>query len=293
MKGLSKLRGQSTLSYSDERGFTLIELIVVIVILGIVSISISGIVRSTIDTVNTVSERENLVREGSYLLERFNRELNRAVPNSVRIAGNASAHCIEFVALNYSTSYLSLPLLATTDVTADVIELFDINNEPYVLQSSDVGIVFPTQPSEVYDASLNRRQSVLSCSDDGDGNCATNDDSDAIVQISFADGFDTSSPSRRMYFANQAISYCMRNNAVYRHVSGINTTQTIYTSGGALMAQGLVNTLAANVAAGEQSPFTRTDATLQRNAATRALFIFGREEERVTFMQEVQIPNVP
>ena len=293
MSGCNRVRHPNKRVHSDEHGFTLIELIVVVVILGIVSISISGIVRTTIDTVNTVSERENLVREGSYLLERFNRELNRAVPNSVRIAGNANAHCIEFVALNYSTTYLSLPLVATADVSADVIELVDINNTPYVLQPSDMGIVFPTQPSEVYDASLNHRQNVVSCTDDGDGDCATNDDSDAVVQISFADGFDTSSPSRRMYFADQAISYCMRNNAVYRHVSSINTNQTIYTTGGALMAQGLVNTLTANVATGEQSPFTRTDATLQRNAATRALFIFGREEERVTFMQEVQIPNVP
>ncbi|MFW8591796.1 PulJ/GspJ family protein [Glaciecola sp. 2405UD65-10] len=275
------------------QGFTLIELILVIVILGIVSISVSGIIRSTINVVADVSERENLVREGSFVVERLSRELNSAVPNSVRITANASSHCIEFVPLKWSTTYLSLPLAAETNTTADVVELLDIDDNTFVPSTSDWGIVYPTQASEVYDASLNHRQGVDSCSDDGDGNCATNDDSDGVVQVTFADGFNASSPSKRIYFADQAISYCMRNNEIYRHTSTINTTQTLYTGGGQLMAQNLVNVLGANTSSGEQNPFQIVDASLQRGALTSLLLIFGREDEHVTFMQEVQIPNVP
>lgn len=280
-------------SMSKSSGFTLIELIIVIVILGIVSISVSGIIRSAMDTVTTVTERENLVREGSFLVERFNRELNNAVPNSVRILGNASAHCLEFVPLNWSTIYLSLPLTNQTSSTVDMVELVDIQGNIYVPSSSDFGIVFPTRAAEVYDASLNRRQAVSSCSDDGDGDCATNDDSDQVVQVSFNDGFDTTSPSQRIYFADRAISYCMRNNEVYRHTSSINVNQTLFTVGGERMAQELVNVLGASSVSGEQNPFRTISANLQRNASTQTLFIFGRDDEFVTFMQEVQIPNVP
>jgi len=278
---------------SNAAGFTLIELILVIVILGIVSISVSGIIRTAMDTVVTVSERENLVREGSFLVERFNRELGNAVPNSVRIAASANAHCVEFVPIKWSTNYLSLPLLNETGTTADVLELVDINNNIFTPSSSDFAIVYPTQPAEVYNASLHHRQAVTSCNDDGDGDCATNDDSDAVVQISLSDGFDTSSPSKRMYFAREAVSYCMRNNQVYRHVSAINTNQTLYTSGGTLMAQKLVNILGSSESVGEQNPFQSFNASQQRNASTRTLFIFGYNDEYVTFMQEVQIPNVP
>lgn len=276
-----------------QGGFTLIELIIVVVILGIVSMSISGIVRNAMELVSTVTERENLVRQGSFLVERFTRELNNAVPNSVRIAGNANGHCIEFVPLKWSTIYLSVPLTPQVSATADVIELIDIQDNIFIPTSGDFGIVYPSRANEVYDASLNHRQAFDSCSDDGDGDCSTNDDTDGVVQVSFSDGFATTSPSKRMYFASKAVSYCLRDDKMYRHESSINALQTLYTSGGDLMAQNLANTLGISPTSGEQNPFKAITASLQRNASTQTLFIFAREDERVTFMQEVQIPNVP
>ena len=276
-----------------QKGFTLIELVLVIIVLGVVSISMSGLMRGAIDAVVTVSEREDLVREGSYLLERFNREVANAVPNSVRISGNASVHCLEFVPLKWSTIYLSLPLKSGSSRRANVIELSDIQGRAFTPSTSDIAIVFPTRPFDVYSDSSDKRQAISECSDDGDGDCATLDDSDHIVQLDFADGFETTSPSRRMYFASEAVSYCVRAEEVYRHVSNISATQTLYTTGGALMAQNVLNQLGVSASSGEQNPFTSISASLQRNAATQALFIFGREDERVTFMQEVQTPNAP
>lgn len=276
-----------------QHGFTLIELIVVIAILGIVSISMSGIVRNAMDAVITVSERETLVREGSFLVERFNRELSASVPNSARISGNAAVHCIEFVPLKWSANYLSLPLSGQSDNTAHLTELSDIQGGSFTPSTSDYGIVYPTRATQVYDASLGHRKEVQSCSDDGDGDCATLDDSDKVVQVEFDDGFAQESPSKRMYFAQQSISYCMRNQQIYRHTDSINVNQTLYTSGGSLMAQNLVNQLGASASTGEQNPFRSLGASFSRNASTQALFIFGRDEERISFMQEVQVPNVP
>ncbi len=276
-----------------QAGFTLIELVIVIVVLGIVSISISGIISGSMQAVINVSERENLVREGSYLVERFNRELSSAVPNSVRITGNSSAHCIEFVPMQWNAIYVTLPLSEHTNTTANVIEFSDIQGRSYVPTSNDFAIVYPTRASQVYDASLGHRREVVSCSDDGDGNCSTLDDSDKVIQLELSDGFAQTSPSKRMYFAAKAISYCTRNNQVYRHVSSINQAQTLYTSGGSLMAQNLVNQLGVTGHIGEQNPFASLSATQQRNASTQSLFIFGQEDEFVSFKQEVQIPNVP
>ena len=94
-------------------------------ILGVVSISFSGIFKSSIDIFNTVNERENLVREGSFLVERFNRELTGAVPHSVRISASSNVHCIEFVAMKWNGIYLSLPLAGQASNTADLITLSD------------------------------------------------------------------------------------------------------------------------------------------------------------------------
>ncbi|MFT4652969.1 MAG: MSHA biogenesis protein MshO [Kangiellaceae bacterium] len=279
---------------TDQTGFTLIELVVVIVVLGIVSIGMTGIVRNAMDTVINVSERDNLVREGSFLAERFNRELNASVPNSVRISGNALVHCIEFVPMQWNGIYLTLPLAGEASNIADLVELSDIQDRPFTPSPGDFAIVYPTRASQVYNASIGHRRSVQSCSDDGvDSDCSTLDDSDKVIQLEVSDGFAQTSPSRRIYFAKEAISYCMRDNQVYRHVNSINESQTLFTSGGSLMAQNLVNQLAINASTGNQNPFTSVGASLTRNAATQALFIFGRHDERVTFMQEVQIPNVP
>lgn len=276
----------------SQKGFTLIELVIVIIVLGIVSVGISGIVRSSMDAVVTVTEREDLVREGSYLVERFNRELASSVPNSVRISGNALAHCVEFVPIKWSGIYLTLPLAGQTSNTADLIELSDINGRSYTPTNTDFALVYPIGATEVYDASLGHRRPVTSCSDD-DNDCSTLGDADKVIQLEVPDGFAQASPSNRIYFAQDAVSYCMRNNQVYRHVSSINETQTLYTTGGSLMAQNVVNQLGISPISGEQNPFQSIGASFQRNAYTQALFIFGREEERVTFMQEVQIPNVP
>jgi len=275
-----------------QQGFTLIELIIVIVILGIVSVSISGIVRSAMDTVVAVSERDSLVREGSYLLERFNREIAGSVPNSVRVSGNALAHCVEFVPLKWSATYLTLPLAGEASTTVDLIELSDINGRAFTPTTSDYALVYPTSSAHVYNASLGHRREVQSCNDE-DSTCDGAGDADKVVQLSVNDGFVQTSPAKRLYFIENAISYCMRSNQVFRHVNPINETQSIYTEGGSRMANNLVNQLGTSPNAGEQNPFRNMQASFQRNAYTQALFIFGREDERITFMQEVQTPNVP
>jgi len=188
------------MTHIKQRGFTLIELVLVIIILGVVSVGLSGIIGNAMQAVITVNEREQLLREGSFLAERVNREINAAVPNSIRISGNASVHCMEFVPMLFSSLYLNIPLANESGTTADLLELSDIQGNPFV---------------------------------------------------------------------------------------------PLYSSGGSLMAQNVVNVLGPSASNGEQNPFKSLGASFQRNASTQLLFVFGLDDERITFMQEVQIPNVP
>ncbi len=74
---------------SHKRGFTLVELVIVLVVLAIVSVGITGFIRSSTQIFIDASERERLLREGSFAVERINREISTALPNSVRLTGNA------------------------------------------------------------------------------------------------------------------------------------------------------------------------------------------------------------
>nr|WP_241664509.1 type II secretion system protein [Ningiella ruwaisensis] len=285
----------------STKGFTLVELVLVIMILAVVGIGISGFVRSAMSAYLDMTERESLLRDGSFFIERFSRELADAVPNSVRIKGNASVHCLEFVPINWNTYYLNIPLVNESATTVDLIEMHnDLQGVSYTPDANDVAIVFPLTADHVYGHVLPanpddiRQRAILNCTDD-DNNCATGGDSDGVVQLSVSDGFYTDSPSRRLYIADSAISYCVRDNGVYRHTSPINPIQTLFESGGVLMAEGVANLLSSNpsLTPGVQDPFRLFDNSLRRNAYTQARFIFSRGDEQISFLKEVHAPNVP
>lgn len=279
-------------------GFTLIELVMVIVVLAIVSVGISRFIRSSAQIFIDASERERLLREGSFAVERINREIAEAVPNSVRLTGNAGVHCLQFVPIKWSTFYLNLPLTPSADREMDIVEMQDIDGNVFTPSSgSDFAFVYPTSAAEVYASASNQRSTINACADDGsDTSCATDDDADAVVQLTLDAAFTNASPAKRMYVGSAAVSYCVRNNAIYRHESAISETQATFVSGGVLMAENLANQLSSDPnSAGTNSlnPFRIVDASLRRNAYTQTQFIFTREGEYMTFTQEIHIPNVP
>jgi MSHA biogenesis protein MshO len=78
---------------TQKRGFTLIELIIVILIIGIISGVLFTILRGPMTQFIQVEQRANLVDVAETALLRMTREIRLAVPNSVRVSGTA----IEFL----------------------------------------------------------------------------------------------------------------------------------------------------------------------------------------------------
>jgi MSHA biogenesis protein MshO len=287
--------------FKHKSGFTLIELVMVIVILGLVSVGISRFIGASTQIFIDTSEREKLLRDGSFAVERMHREISKAVPNSVRLIGNATAHCLQFVPIKWSAFYLSLPLAPTSDREADMIEMLDIQGNVFSPTiNSDFAIVYPTQPDDVYASASVQRNLVTACSDHlGSPNCTANDDPDNVVQLTLNGAYGQQSPAKRMYIADQAVSYCVRGTtekAIYRHVSSITATQPRFDNGGVLMAENLANILSNDpnsAGTNSQNPFRIVDANLRRNAYTQTQLIFTRASESITFTQEIHVPNVP
>ena len=287
----------SRLNLTSNQGFTLVELVVTLIVLAIISVGITGFISSSTQVFLDASERERLLREGSFAIERINREISAALPNSVRLAGNAGVHCLEFVPVRWSSFYLTLPVTPSSDREIDIIEMQDIDGNVFTPATGiDYAFVYPINSDNVYSNTSNQRSLINACSDDGDGNCATDDDADGVVQLTLDGAFSQGSPARRVYIASSAVTYCLRNNAIYRHESTIAEAQTTFVSGGVLMAENLANQLSAdpNVnASNSTNPFRIVDASLRRNAYTQTQFIFTRDSENITFTQEIHVPNVP
>ena len=96
------------------RGFTLTEMIIVIVILSILGLGSSRFIafsaRSMVDT----AERQLLSSSANIALEKVLRGVRDALPNSVRVFdGGVNSHCIEYVPILFSSRYLSLPVITS------------------------------------------------------------------------------------------------------------------------------------------------------------------------------------
>tara|TARA_R110001599_G_scaffold353755_1_gene596380 strand:+ start:27042 stop:27884 length:843 start_codon:yes stop_codon:yes gene_type:complete len=274
--------------FQTHKGFTLVELITVIIVLGVVSIGVTSFIRSGVQIFNDVSERDELLSQSRFVLERLNRELRSAVPNSARVAQINGAQCIEFVPTMWATYYTRLPLTPSTIREVNIVELGDQNGQ-FSLASGDMAIVYPTDSADVYDAAEQKRRTILSCTDSEDGDCATNDSSEHLATLTVDGAFADVSPASRLYIVRNAVSYCVRDGGIFRHQTSIAQDQTVFGTGGTLMAENIIN----NLSVSAQLPFTIQNATLNRNSLIQILLAFELNDETINLSSDIHVPNVP
>ena len=224
-----------------SRGFTLIEMVMVIVLLGIVSVGIGSFIRLGSQAYAEVSARDELIASARFAVERLNRELRQALPNSARVHSNGQ--CLEFIPIKASTTYTDVPVLPEPASNTLSIIRFDNSN----VGRGDRVVVYPINSNDLYGGS-SRIFSVDSVSIDTSNNTGQVD-----LATSGNIRFPEDSPTRRLYFIDQAVSYCVNGTDLLRftNTNGIpnNFAQ------GVLMAQDLVQgfeTICSNTAIFDQ-----------------------------------------
>ena len=90
-----------------QRGFTLIELIVVIVITAIVAGMVTVFIRAPIQSYLDVSARAELADAADLASRRITRDVRLALPNSVRVTNNESGSYLELLLTKKGGRYLS------------------------------------------------------------------------------------------------------------------------------------------------------------------------------------------
>ena len=263
-------------SRNKNRGFTLVELVIVIIILGVLSVGLSNFVGFGSRIYLDVSNRDELIASARFAIERLNRELRQALPNSIRT--DVNGRCVEFVPVVASASYTDIPAVPeNAQQTFSAIGFSD-----RVLPAGNLySTVYVMQPAHVYNAASGRRFQLSGLSGYGAiGNLAP-----WTFEFANAIRFATESPTKRVFVVAQPISYCLNAGQLRRIESyGFNTTQTVFTSQGILMAEFIDD---------DNSSFSSLPATLLRNSLVTANLTFIRNDESVTFSNEVQVINVP
>ncbi|EGQ9574556.1 prepilin-type N-terminal cleavage/methylation domain-containing protein [Vibrio alginolyticus] len=102
-----------------DRGFTLMEMIVTIVVGSFIILGIAGYVQLGMKGYADTIDRQRIQTQAQFVLEKMTREIRHAVPNSFHEPAGTS-NCLEFVPIEYSGFYV---------FTANDIE-FLVGNDP-------------------------------------------------------------------------------------------------------------------------------------------------------------------
>jgi MSHA biogenesis protein MshO len=275
---------------SRTTGFTLVEMVTVILILGVMVIGVSSFIIFGTRIFVESSSVDQVIGQSRFAIERMTRELRSAVPNSMRLSGNNNWQCVEFVPTQASTSYITMPI--APNVAASLGSVIIDRRDNSQISSGQLAIIYPLSDANVYDPTQNKRYSITSVSAVGDE-----------VTLGFGTNvlFAEASPRKRVYFASQAVSYCFEQvgaglpGEVYRY-SGYGLLPIQPNPGTmpnsrirSLMAQGVDN----NLADSNDLPLFLTPSSLVTNAIVQLQPRFSVLGETFQYRHQVQVINVP
>ncbi|GAB3288612.1 PilW family protein [Pseudidiomarina andamanensis] len=275
-----------------RQGFTLVELVIVIVLLAITGLFVFNYLGFGAQIFRDTTERDQLVAQSRFAIARLSRELQGAVPRSIRVSITDAQRCIEFMPILASSVYLDIPRPGPTS-SDPFIAIEPVANDNLV---GGYLLVYATNTSYIYGNSVQRRKVISNITD-------TSPAQDNLVEINYATTpafFGAESPARRYFIGGEPVSWCYDNtsNSIYRFAGyGLNSLQPSFSqlqisaaSSAEIMAKYIYNDLNNN-----EFPFYVFEATLQRNSLIKLDWRFSREadSEPLQFVHEVHIANVP
>jgi len=283
------IKNKSTIKESNfnvikAKGFTLIEFIVAMVILGILAVGISSFLQFGGQMYADASVRDQILSSARFAIERLNRELRGALPNSARITTN---DCLEFMPIQSSAIYVDIPV--SPDAASNEITIVPAST---TVSITDVvtynAIVYPIIAEDVYVESNNKFYPIVRA------DYSANEDRDTIPHSLFFNDlelFAEESTTSRVYFIDDSVMYCIEgsddDNSLIRY------DVTSHTSAGD--PDGLSNRAVMAEYLKDDSEFFTVGANLQRNGivSIRLNFKLQYQYEEILFENEVQVPNVP
>ncbi|MGF1725772.1 PilW family protein [Photobacterium nomapromontoriensis] len=182
-----------------QQGFTLIEMVMALVILGIISLAIGGYIQlGTEGYISTVS-RDRFQAEARFILEKMTREIRHAAPNSIQVNGR----CLSFYPIRYAGFYQGDPSTTTISIVPTLGSAADWLAIPK-RGNLALAVGLPSASSYQFDPN-HINQVTLGKPDSGS------------VSVVIDRPLAFTSPAKRAYVYGGSVSYCQAGNLLMRN----------------------------------------------------------------------------
>ncbi|XOV84061.1 MAG: PilW family protein [bacterium] len=250
-------------------GFTLVEMVVVIAILGILALGSVYFISRSSEGYADVQDRQAVAQRARFTLERMARSVRNALPGSIR----SNSQCLEFVPVVAGSAYLDLPVAAPA-LTMQVVP-------PDVAGLNGLRIAVGNG-ANVY--VLAARSVISSAVTLG----APDMLGEVTVLFDSPHQFPAPSAGNRLFWVDEPVSYCMDAGNLYRYGDyGFRAAQPgpadlpASLPGRSLMARSALAT------------FNVAPVSLQRNALVQLNLQLGLGDVVFDVAANVQVRNVP
>lgn len=246
-------------------GFTLVELIAVIVILSVLATIGTGFVVRATESYQSTQSRALLVNTARLALERVTRELRVSLPFSARVVNNGN--CVQFIPVIAGGFYLD----KVPDTANGAPATTGVDASPTVVAGIPNFIVIGAMgAADIYGATTGSR----------------------AMFSGFVNGratfpskvWERNSPNRRFYLVNNSQAVCVVGTEL-RLYENININAATFATGNTF------SILARNVTLADA--FTLQSGAENRNNRVSISLNFSANKETVKYVQGVNIRNVP
>lgn len=288
----------------QQRGFSLVEAVVAIVVMAIVSVGVVQFIGFAAEGYVDASNRNQLSASGRIAVDRMAMELRNALPYSVRISAPYGAadplvvsgdafegdQCIEFIPVLSASTYIDPPFRPAVESSFTAVRFMP----DQTAVTSAYAVIYPISTNELYTAPNPGPITAVSAVAHLDAN------RDELSTVSFT--FLRRSPEDRVFLAGAPVSFCVNGERLYRYTGySLNAAQLLPAAPdgtcplaaclpAATPDRMLISTDLAN--AGYQA-FDQLAATRRRNAIVQFELNFTRAGESVLLNHEVMLHNAP